>query len=69
MQVYVEGTNGRTRYVTVTTSSYATSKSYVDKTFSASGTGLGDAFNDIVKEIILQSRYFPTHLEGGSPDF
>ena len=69
MQVYVEGTNGRARYVTVTKSSYATSKSYVDKTFSASGTGLEDAFNDIVTEIILQSRYFPTHLEGGSPDF
>ncbi|MBO7217154.1 MAG: hypothetical protein J6V50_00470, partial [Clostridia bacterium] len=31
--------------------------------------GLSDAFNDIVEEIVLQSRYYPTHLEGGSPDF
>lgn len=69
MQIYVEGTNGRGRNVTITKNSYATSKSYVDRCFSASGTGLSDAFDDIVKEIILQSRYYPTHLEGGSPDF
>ncbi len=73
MQVRVKdrSTGNRPEYmnVTVTKSSYATSKSYVDEYFSASGTGLTDAFNDIVDEIVLQSRYYPTHLEGGSPDF
>ncbi len=69
MQVQVEGRNGGSSYVTVTKSSYATSKSYVDEYFSASNDGLTQAFDDIVEEIILQSRYYPTHLEGGSPDF
>ncbi len=69
MQVPVEGRNGGTSNVTITKNSYATSKSYADGVFSASGNGLNDAFNDIVEEIVLQSRYYPTHLEGGSPDF
>ncbi len=69
MQVIVEGRNGGNTSVTITKNSYATSKSYSDGYFSASGTGLSDAFDDIVEEIILQSRYYPTHLEGGSPDF
>lgn len=68
MSVSVEGRSGGSTNVTVTKNSYATSKSYVDEYFSASGTGLTDAFDDIVEEIILQSRYYPTHLEGGSPD-
>ena len=55
--------------VSINKNSYVTGKSYVDEYFSASGTGLADAFNSIVEEIILQSRYYPTHLEGGSPDF
>ncbi|MBO5200373.1 MAG: hypothetical protein J6B93_03745 [Clostridia bacterium] len=55
--------------VSVYKNSYATSKSYVDEYFAASGTGLEGAFGDIVQEILLQSRYYPTHLEGGSPDF
>ncbi len=65
------GWNGNVSYtdVTVTRNSYATSKSYVDEYFSASANGLTAAFEDIVEEIILQSRYYPTHLEGGSPDF
>ncbi len=69
-------TKGRDNYsnnsfinVNVSKNSYATSKSYVDEYFSASGTGLNDAFDNIVEEILLQSRYYPTHLEGGSPDF
>ncbi len=69
MEVEVEGRNGGTTDIVVTKNSYATGKSYVDKYFSASGTGLADAFDDIVAEIILQSRYYPTHLEGGNPDF
>ncbi len=55
--------------VSVNKNSYATGKSYVDEYFAASGTGLEGAFGDIVQEILLQSRYYPTHLEGGSPDF
>ncbi|MBQ8731828.1 MAG: VWA domain-containing protein, partial [Oscillospiraceae bacterium] len=69
MEVSVKGRNGDRTNVTITRNSYATSKSYVDKYFSATGNGLSDAFNDIVVEIILQSRYYPTHLEGGNPDF
>jgi len=69
MSVSVEGRNGGTTNVTVTKNSYATGKSYVDGYFSASGDGLTNAFADIVEEIIIQSRYYPTHLEGGSPDF
>ncbi len=69
MQVPVEGRNGGSTNVTITKNSYATSKSYSDGYFSASGDGLTNAFNDIVEEIVLQSRYYPTHLEGGSPDF
>ncbi|MBE6750070.1 MAG: hypothetical protein E7560_02780 [Ruminococcaceae bacterium] len=60
--------NGYTN-ITINKNSYATSKSYVDEYFSASGNGLTDAFNTLVEEILLQSRYYPTHLEGGSPDF
>jgi len=55
--------------VSVSKNSYVSGKSYVDEYFSASGNGLSTAFNSIVEEIILQSRYYPTHLEGGNPDF
>ena len=69
MSVRVKGVNGNTTNVTITKNSYATSKSYVDEYFSASGNGLANAFESIVEEIILQSRYYPTHLAGGNPDF
>ncbi|MBO5248084.1 MAG: hypothetical protein J6B54_02160 [Clostridia bacterium] len=71
MLVRVKGTSRQTRYtdVSIAKNSYVTDKSYVDQYFSASGTGLTNAFESIVDEIILQSRYYPTHLEGGSPDF
>ena len=72
LTVRVKGTNSMgnsQKDVTVYKNSYVTGKSYVDQYFSASGTGLTDAFGAIVDEIVLQSRYYPTHLEGGSPDF
>ncbi len=69
MNVLVKNRNGNQSNVSISKNSYAASKSYVDKYFSASGGGLTDAFTDIVAEIILQSRYYPTHLEGGNPDF
>lgn len=69
MSIRVKNRNGGTSDVTIAKNSYATSKSYVDEYFSASGTGLSTAFDSIVQEIILQSRYYPTHLKGGNPDF
>ncbi len=69
MTVTTKGRNGGSATVSVYKNSYATDKSYVDEYFSASGNGLQGAFADIVEEILLQSRYYPTHLEGGSPDF
>ena len=69
MSIQVKNRSGGTSDVTISKNSYATSKSYVDEYFSASGNGLSTAFGSIVEEIILQSRYYPTHLEGGSPDF
>lgn len=71
LSVNVKNTNSSTSYsdVTVTKNSYVTNKSYVDRYFSASGNGLTSAFREIVEEIILQSRYYPTHLEGGNPEF
>ncbi len=69
LSVRVKGRNGNATDVSIHKNSYVTSKSYVDDYFSASGNGLQTAFRSIVDEIILQSRYYPTHLEGGSPDF
>ncbi len=71
MQVSVMGTgrNNKETNVTITKNSTVTNKSYVDEYFSASNNGLKDAFTAIVNQIVLQSRYYPTHLEGGSPDF
>ena len=69
LSVRVKNRSGNFSDVSISKNSYVTSKSYVDEYFSASGTGLADAFKAIVEEIILQSRYYPTHLEGGSPDF
>lgn len=69
MSVRVKNLDGRTSDVAISKNSYATSKFYVDEYFPASGDGLTAAFDDIVQEILIQSRYYPTHLEGGSPDF
>ncbi len=71
MEVRVKGIGQQTSYtdVSISKNSYVTNKSYVNEYFSASDNGLVTAFQEIVDEIILQSRYYPTHLEGGSPDF
>lgn len=69
LSVSVKNPRGGTSEVAVHKSSYATDKSYVDNYYSASGTGLTDTFTKIVDEIILQSRYYPTNLEGGNPEF
>ncbi|MBQ2825976.1 MAG: VWA domain-containing protein, partial [Clostridia bacterium] len=69
LSVRVKDRNGDTSSVSISKNSYVTSKSYVDEYFPASANGLSSAFTSLVNEIILQSRYYPTHLEGGSPDF
>ncbi len=69
LTIRVKNRNGNFSDVSINKNSYATSKSYVDQYFSASGTGLRDAFREIVEEILIQSRYYPTHLAGSSPDF
>ncbi len=43
---------------------------YVEGAFYASDSaGLIEQFQSVVDEIIIQSRYYPTHLQGGTPDF
>ncbi len=69
MSVSVKGRNGNSSTVSIGKNSYVTNKSYVDQYFSAVDDGLTDAFDAIVEEIIIQSRYYPTHLAGGNPDF
>ncbi len=69
MSVNVKNRNGNYSDVSITKNSYVTNKSYIDQYFPASGNALASAFNQIVEEIIIQSRYYPTHLEGGNPDF
>jgi len=46
-----------------------TTLKYVDRYFSASSGNLNSAFDDIIQEIIIQSRYYATHINGIDPDF
>lgn len=72
MSVRVRGRTGsayNTTTVNIAKDSYVKDKNYVDAYFSAESGQLENAFKSIVDEIIIQSRYYPTHLEGGSPDF
>lgn len=56
--------------VTVSPNSYARDPHYVDEAFFANdATDLVAGFEKIVEEIIIQSRYFATDLEGKDPDF
>jgi len=62
-------TNGNTT-VSVTRNPAVTTQHYVDEYFEANTSEeLIRAFDDIVKEILIQSRYYATDLEGGNPDF
>ena len=69
LSVRVKGRDGNATDVSIQKNSYVTDKSYVDEYFTATQNGLANAFASIVEEILIQSRYYPTHLEGGSPDF
>ncbi len=65
-------TNGNpdTKNVFISKNSYVTTRDYVTEFHSASNTSeMLDAFDDIVDEILIQSRYYPTHLEGNTADF
>ena len=46
-----------------------TSLKYVDSYFSTSRGNLNNAFDEIVQEIIIQSRYYATQIDGVDPDF
>ncbi len=63
--------NPGTKQVTVYRNAVITRDNYIytDKYFTAEGDGLQAGFEDIVNEIYIQSRYYPTSLEGGNPDF
>ncbi|MDD6467619.1 MAG: FctA domain-containing protein, partial [Erysipelotrichaceae bacterium] len=55
--------------LTVDRDQIVTMKSYVDKYFGASNsTGLINAFEKIVDQIILQSKYYPTLVESAEHD-
>lgn len=56
------------RGATVTKRVSGTNLNYVDAYFAAQ-SGLEQAFGDIVNEIIIQSRYYATHVSGTDPDF
>ena len=46
-----------------------TTLKYVDSYFSTSRGNLNSAFDKIIQEIIIQSRYYATHINGVDPDF
>ncbi len=71
--VYSYNEGGRTRYYTVENSSVAAERLsaadryYVDRYFPANNDDeMLKAFEDIVNEIILQSKYYPTYVEGNT---
>ncbi len=70
MNLTVPSTNSSaTKNISVYKNSNATVQHYVDKYFEADNNQeLIDVFASIVNEIIIQSRYYATHLEGGTPD-
>jgi len=62
--------NDNTHSAAIYKNTHANNQFYVDKPFEAdNGAELIAVFDDIVQQIIIQSRYYPTHLEGGTPDF
>ncbi len=69
LNVRVKSRTGSSTTVAIQKDSYVTDKHYVDGYFPATTNGLKQVFAKLVDEIVLQSRYYPTHLEGGSPDF
>ncbi|MBQ2863323.1 MAG: VWA domain-containing protein, partial [Clostridia bacterium] len=71
VNVYDYTENYQNKSYTVSNSTVAserlteTDKYYVDKYFAANtATALNSAFSDIVNEIIIQSKYYPTYVTG-----
>ncbi len=59
-----------TKTVAVYKNANAVNRNYVDEYFEAANSNdMLNAFQKIVEEIIIQSRYYATDLEGGNPDF
>ncbi len=55
---------------TINKNSYCTLSDYVNEYYSSEdGEDMVENFQNIVNEIIIQSRYYPTHLQGQNPDF
>ncbi len=64
----IQGSGRNEQEYTITKNSLVTAadRVYVDKPFSANTTtDIVSAFNDIVSQIIIQSRYYPTDIESG----
>ncbi len=62
--------NPKFSYYTIRANSYCIESDYVDAFFSASNRAeMTENFQNIVDEIIIQSRYYPTNLQGKDPDF
>lgn len=61
--------NDKTHNAAIYKNTRANNQFYVDKAFSANDSAdLIAVFDEIIQQIIIQSRYYPTHLEGGTPD-
>ncbi len=74
LSLYLPGTTGSSnptyRYVSIYRNSLCTVEDYVDGYYIAvNNDQLIANFQKIVDEIIIQSRYYPTHLQGNDPDF
>ncbi len=69
---YEQATNGNTVVagnLSVRKIAEITTLKYVDSYFSTSRGNLNSAFDSIIQEIIIQSRYYATHINGVDPDF
>ena len=69
---YEQATNGQTVVagnLSVRKIAEITTLKYVDSYFSTSRGNLNSAFDSIIQEIIIQSRYYATHINGVDPDF
>ncbi len=69
---YEQAQNGETVVagnVSVQKIAEITTLKYVDDYFSASSGSLNGAFDSIIQEIIIQSRYYATRINGVDPDF
>lgn len=69
VEITAYNSNGNQRNYNIAKNAYATNQMYVNEYFESDEDSLFAAFDDIVNEILIQSRYYPTHLEGGTPDF